>query len=340
VTTTKIIGKPCAGRSSRQGCDPAGASPATSVVHVEREATPHPGPGNRPGYAWCERPGGPALRRCGRSSRGAKRVQEPEGDRMTEAPISAPRRSCCGGKSARPTVFPSVKAGVLGEGMDVSSRGARRGMGPSACTRVAEIMSGRAISQQGLAATCKDPAHKAKAKAQGGSWSGAWARMSWEGGVTPSEEIHEVSPTVGSARGGQRSPGYSAVAARGPREDMAMGSSRPNSSPVWTMSRPGSVDACWDEETGKPPAQGVYASQRFSLGTRGQARALKNACRAETRTGLGKADRPGSQRGFGKRGQSEQTPCGARVRFLSRQPHARIERGMRKRTRQERAPRL
>jgi hypothetical protein len=31
-------------------------------------------------------------------------------------------------------------------------------MGPSACTRVAEIMSGRAIYQQGLAATCKDPA--------------------------------------------------------------------------------------------------------------------------------------------------------------------------------------
>jgi hypothetical protein len=30
-------------------------------------------------------------------------------------------------------------------------------MVPSTYTRVAEIMSGRAISQQGLATTCKDP---------------------------------------------------------------------------------------------------------------------------------------------------------------------------------------
>jgi hypothetical protein len=30
-------------------------------------------------------------------------------------------------------------------------------MGPSTYARVAEIMSGRAISQQGLATTCKDP---------------------------------------------------------------------------------------------------------------------------------------------------------------------------------------
>jgi hypothetical protein len=29
-------------------------------------------------------------------------------------------------------------------------------MGPSAYARIAEIMSGRAISQQGLATTCKD----------------------------------------------------------------------------------------------------------------------------------------------------------------------------------------
>ena len=34
-------------------------------------------------------------------------------------------------------------------------------MGPSTYTRVAEIMSGRTVSQQGLAATCKDPPTKA-----------------------------------------------------------------------------------------------------------------------------------------------------------------------------------
>ncbi len=60
VLHEKTIGEPDAGRSSRQACDPAGASPAVSVVRVGHEVTPHPGAGNRPGDAWCERPGGPA----------------------------------------------------------------------------------------------------------------------------------------------------------------------------------------------------------------------------------------------------------------------------------------
>jgi len=88
-------------------------------------------------------------------------VQEPEGNRMTAATkYGSPRKLPCGDRSARRTRFPWGEAGVLGEGMDKCSRGARRGMGPSACTRVAEIMSGRAIAQQGLATTCKDPAYK------------------------------------------------------------------------------------------------------------------------------------------------------------------------------------
>jgi hypothetical protein len=35
--------------------------------------------------------------------------------------------------------------------------------GPSTYARIAEIMSGKAISQQGLTATCKDPLKEAKA---------------------------------------------------------------------------------------------------------------------------------------------------------------------------------
>ncbi len=35
-------------------------------------------------------------------------------------------------------------------------RGTWLGMGPSAYARIAELMSGMAISQQGLATTCKD----------------------------------------------------------------------------------------------------------------------------------------------------------------------------------------
>ena len=47
-------------------------------------------------------------------------------------------------------------------------------MGPSTYARVAEITSGRAISQQGLTATCKDRVHKEESEARGGFWSGAW----------------------------------------------------------------------------------------------------------------------------------------------------------------------
>ncbi len=45
----------------------------------------------------------------------------------------------------------------------MSTRRARRGKGPSAYARIAEIMSGRAISQQGLATTCEDLVYEANA---------------------------------------------------------------------------------------------------------------------------------------------------------------------------------
>ncbi len=44
-------------RSGRQGCNPAGESPAVSVARVGYVVMPHPGAGNQPGYAWCKRPG-------------------------------------------------------------------------------------------------------------------------------------------------------------------------------------------------------------------------------------------------------------------------------------------
>ena len=45
--------------SSRQGCNPAGESPAVSVARFRHVVMPHPGMGNHPGYAWCKRPGCP-----------------------------------------------------------------------------------------------------------------------------------------------------------------------------------------------------------------------------------------------------------------------------------------
>ena len=184
------------------------------VVHVEHVATPHPGLGNRPGDAWCERPGGPARKRRGRSSLGAERVQEPEGDRMTAATkYGSPRKLPCGDRSARRTRFPWGEAGVLGEGMDKCSRGARRGMGPSTCTRVAEIMSGRAIAQQGLARTCKDRAHN-------GHTGGAGRVVVWRmspyerrrGGNAPPGGLEAAPARVTPA------PGKGALGTRWPRQ--------------------------------------------------------------------------------------------------------------------------
>ena len=60
-----------AGGSSRQGCNPAGASPAVSIAQVGHVAMPHPGMGNHPGDAWCKRPGRPARRCCGGCNLGA-----------------------------------------------------------------------------------------------------------------------------------------------------------------------------------------------------------------------------------------------------------------------------
>jgi hypothetical protein len=52
------------------------------------------------------------------------------------------------------------EAEVLREETGISTEGTLRGKGPSTYTRIMEIMSGRADSQQRLATTCKDPTYK------------------------------------------------------------------------------------------------------------------------------------------------------------------------------------
>ena len=46
-------------RSSRQGCIPAGESPAMPIARFGHVAMPLPGAGNQPGSARCKRPGRP-----------------------------------------------------------------------------------------------------------------------------------------------------------------------------------------------------------------------------------------------------------------------------------------
>jgi hypothetical protein len=75
--------------------------------------------------------------------------------------------------------FPWREAVVSWEGMGKRTRRTRRGMGPSAYARIAEIMPGRAISQQGLVATCKDPLSKGD---RGGGRDLVWRMSLYERG--------------------------------------------------------------------------------------------------------------------------------------------------------------
>ena len=53
-----------------------------------------------------------------------------------------------------------AEAVTLWEETDKGTREASRGKGPGAYGGIAEIASGRAIFQQGLVTTCKDPSNK------------------------------------------------------------------------------------------------------------------------------------------------------------------------------------
>jgi len=58
-------------------------------------------------------------------------------------------------RSGKPWKQPRVSA-YIGLITGTSTEGTLRGRGPGAHTRIAEITSGRTISQQGLTTTCQD----------------------------------------------------------------------------------------------------------------------------------------------------------------------------------------
>ena len=156
---------------------------------------------------------------------GAARVQEPEGDRVTAAAkYGSPRKLRCGDRSARRTRCWWGEAGVLGEAMGKRSRGARRGIGPGVGTRVAGIVSGRAICRQGLAAACKDRVHDGHA---GGAGRVVVWRMSpyqrRRGGNAPPSGLRG-RPGAGNARPGQGGFGHLVARTAGPRPDAEPGS--------------------------------------------------------------------------------------------------------------------
>ncbi len=86
---------------------------------------------------------------------------EPEHNGMTAAAKDLPPLKLHYGEClACRTRYPWGEADALREETSKCSEGALRGKGPSTHTRIAEITPGRAISQQGLATTCKDPPYK------------------------------------------------------------------------------------------------------------------------------------------------------------------------------------
>jgi hypothetical protein len=141
----------------------------------------------------------------------------------------SPRKLPCGDRSARRTRFPWGEAGVLGEGMDKCSRGARRGMGPSACTRVAEIMSGRAIYQQGAGGNLQRPCVQRLCRRRGEGM--VWRMSPYErrrGGNAPPGGF-QGRPGAGNARSGQRGSGHSVATSVGSQPDSELGSAWPAS---------------------------------------------------------------------------------------------------------------
>ncbi len=215
----------------------------------------------------------PPSRNDRRAEPGTPSAQQPSHPDTTSPPnrpespkYGSPRKLPCGDRSARRTRFPWGEAGVLGEGMDKCSRGARRGMGPSTCTRVAEIMSGRATRQQGLATTCKDPARNGNT---GGAGRGMVWRMSpyerRRGGNAPPGGLRG-RPGADNARSGQRGSGHSVATTVGRQPDTELDSAGP---------------ASWRRGDANSTASGRRVRQHRSFARWGKARPEK--WRAEPR---------------------------------------------------------
>ena len=161
--------------SSRLGCVPCGVRVPTSlIVRFERLAYPvrvkvttRVLPGRR-----SHRRSTPVVRvgavRVASKLGGPKVTNDdgPENDSRTKL-LQA---EYC---SRRPTCRKVGKADAEREGMDKRTVRAAGVRVRASKERYAEERSGRATSQQGLAATCKDPLTEARPKEAGGIWSGA-----------------------------------------------------------------------------------------------------------------------------------------------------------------------
>ena len=201
---------------------------------------------------------------------------------MVTAPKSRPHEAALSGVGRRrPAVHRVGKAVVAWEETGKSTTRAAGVQAQASSERSAEITSGRAIYQQGLTATCKDPPNEDES--EGGGRDLVWRMSSYERGRRGNAHRGDArhSHVVGNAGDVRRSSGHLADPGRVPDTEPGVPDPRSRGEPV-----------------GKLQCGGVYACQRLSLPLGGKT----FRGNAKVRTGLGKSDRPGSQGGPGKRG--------------------------------------
>ena len=209
------------------------------------------------------------------------------------------------------TIEPYREADVFREEADKCTGRLRRGMGPDNCTRIAEITSGRTISQQGLAATCKDPPYKTT---EIGGRAMVW-RMSLY-------ERRRKGNAFRSGAGRRSGEGNTHARRSGSGRLAVLEHAR-------TQSRENVCSLSKDEPMGKPAAEGAYVSQHLNLSSAGKAHGGKP--RSEPDSGnptvRDRREAPGNVAHGGnvnpprnrKGGAGNPPPKSARARDLSRQ---------------------
>ncbi len=211
----------------------------------------------------------------------------------------------------RRTSKPCREADVLREETDRSTGGVWRGMGPDNCTRIAEITSGRTISQQGLAATCRDPLYR---ETKSGGRAMVW-RMS----------LYELRRKGNAFRGGagrRSGEGNTHARRRGSGHLAVLEHAR-------TPSRENVCSLSMDEPMGKPAVAGAHVSPHLNLAGAGKAHGEKPRSEPDSgnptvrdRRGApgnvahgGNVNPPRNRKG----GAGNPPPKSARARDLSRQ---------------------
>jgi hypothetical protein len=161
------------------------------IARCGRRAYPRYGEGTNRKMLGRKSHGCPVGRKAhgGRSDLGGEHTRRPAHQRRTAAPSYLPYGSRGTDSVACRAVPDMAKADGLWEATGVCTRGTAGVEVQASGDRCAERTPGRAHAQQRRATTCTDPLTEGPPREVGGSWPGAGARTSDEGGVRPAEGV-------------------------------------------------------------------------------------------------------------------------------------------------------